>query len=181
MKAIFFYPFVLLLLLTSCSPESKAKRSIEAYLKTTLNDPSSYEFVKMDELKVFNLTDWRQQQARLQLIDKGYDVNGGTGTLHLFGRAMREYQETQEYRKLDSKQKDNALKHIGKVIDSIYDEDTKRAYAGIADSKEADSKIVKSYSVNFTFRAKNKLGALGIETHNFTLDPSFNVLSASSK
>ncbi len=166
-KNLFLISMAGLFLMTACSsdPQAKAKKSIEAYLKAHLNDPSSYEFVSIDSLEPYTLAEDKRQSAIISLAKIGEDA------VHHF----KELQETTEFRALSDKQQDSAMHVIIDVANEKYSKDSAQLYSEMASSFEADNKKVIFYRTQITYRAKNKLGALGLETNKVTLDSAFNV------
>jgi|GEM_PF-5738479 len=168
MKAKFFYPFVLLLIVSACSdPQAKARKSIEAYLQTKLNDPKSYEFVSIDSLKpitradsllgaqldeelaVMNSFDYDKEKHRLNVL---YDYSIPAAEYENMGKKLADVQA-----------RDSAVKV---KYTKLITPETKTVTTG--------------YHVKMKFRSKNGMGALTLGEYNFTLDNNFAVLNASS-
>jgi hypothetical protein len=169
MKIKILYPFVLLILVSACStdPKAKAKKSIEAYLQTKLNDPKSYEFMELDSLKPITKSD----SLRSAQIDEEYT-------------AIKSFDYDAEKRRLNIIYDYSIpLAETQKLIDKLTEVQTKDSlikvkYAALI-TPETD-KIVTGYSTVLKFRSKNGMGALTIGNERFTLDKDFKVLDASA-
>ena len=110
-KNLFLISMAAMFLVTACSsdPKAKAKKSIEAYLKTHLNDPSSYEFVQMDSVSAYTLAEKKRQEAELQL-QKTLDMNSPEATKSK--EELIALMETPAYEKMSEEEKNAAAKEI---------------------------------------------------------------------
>ena len=149
--------FCLAVLASACSsPADPTQAAVGAYLRKTLDDPASYAPVRFGAA-----TPWRQRDA---------DTTAATGRVPAWATAARAYQA-----QADSV---NQLARLG------ADEDVFNAY--VRKSKAAASKTdslsaiiltlkvsknpaVLGQLIRHTFRAKNKLGAVVLDSARFVV------------
>lgn len=179
MKIKLLYPFVSLILVSACStstsPYAKAKKNIEAYIKPKLNDPSSYEFVSMDSLVPYTLADEKQYQAHMELIKEGYNPSGNESVDLRLKAVDIFFHHNPTATSMSKTKQDEVIDSITKQLALKYGEDTMKILAPIVATRAADSKIILEYNTHFSYRAKNKLGALGLETSDVKLDTTYNL------
>ena len=146
------------ILVFSCSKskEDVVKANIENWMKTNLNDPSSYEFISLGILIPDTSIDYNHEIfLDLEATIKQYEVDKNTvyGDAELNRLTQRVVVAEKEY------------------IDSVQIEWKKY---------QQERKINKGYVIHHVFRAKNAMGALMIHEYDFVLNPDLSVLSAKS-
>ncbi|MFZ4414579.1 MAG: hypothetical protein ACOYOV_15960 [Bacteroidales bacterium] len=162
-KITLLFITIIAIFFVSCakSPEDKAKAAIKEYLQKHLNDAKSYESVEFGKL-----------------------INDST-----------EYEDSYNA-KILMKQHIYALEAYNKDLDNgLEDRDNAKVYLEQAniDKAEADrleKKIEKDkkefkrelcYIISHKYRAKNKLGALILQTSFFTLSEKFEIIDELSE
>ena len=156
-----------LLLLVACvtlfscsqSPQKKAEKMVKAYLKKTLDDPSSYKGDSFDQLDslffIYFYTDEAIELRKLGWYDAESDFFGGKYGLKatLFEIEARYAKTTKERQNfMDSVE---VYKQKTLEIDKIYKEN------------EAKYDEFVGWEVRHKYRAKNKVGALVLESKYF--------------
>lgn len=153
-KTVLFICTIIALCSCGKSNEEKAKELIEAKLKTTMNDWSSYEFVKIDKVDSLftsfeDSQEFKDTYQPLATVDsKIIEYEVGSKYEILYGDRIQVM--------IDSIP---ILKGIKDSLQNIYDE-TEKAYKG----------NFIGYSTTFTCRGTNKMGAKIISSTKYYLN-----------
>lgn len=153
--------YVLALLISFCSCNSKRKNEVEiskdsitAYLKNSLNDPSSYQpifFSKMDTV-LTQLEDDNKYYSYKELTDTNMFITNDI---------IRNFQLYKKRKKV-------------KYYDSLYNAGIK----GVDSCKKAFKPKLNYYAIVHSYRAKNGFGALTIHNTLFHLKSNLSVFYA---
>lgn len=166
-------------LLCSCSqsPQKKAEKLVNNYLMENLHDPSSYESIEYSALdSIYNIEQNKIDALKYyekQLIERYSDTTIISNVLRSISSNNKEaYKIYTSNLSKEKKQyianiptKDTVLIH--QIADSIFsifrliDKETKSLQL---------NPIFYGYSIEHTYRAKNKLGAKVLDTDIFYLD-----------
>lgn len=159
--------FILLLTITSCTStenkQQKAEGLVKTYLKTSLNDPGSYEGVSFDTLSV-NYQEYASgdpQGRKLDTLAASYiDSSANYRKLadsELHGTHMN-FKKYSRYEKLDTlfTKKSDSVENIERI--------NGKGYKG---------RIV-GYAIKHTYRAKNGFGALTLSKSDFWIDSTIS-------
>lgn len=142
-------------MLTSCSKSNEeiARDTIEAYLEENLNDPSSYEFVKMDSIS----DEWINSiEETSEYITDSYDLQSKKETAEIyksFDKAKYDEltKEAEELAaRLEKQKKDFKPVHIGKFV-------------------------------NLKFRGKNALGVKILQEYRFKLSDDLKKVESAAE
>lgn len=177
MKAILSVLVALLVL--SCSQHrpsntETARANIESGLKEVLHDPDSYQFVKMSSFDSI---------TNLDMMDAGIDFNlsllPGKKRLLAAKERLIEAQKKGlrwgDSTKEDVEETQNAIDELASSIKTVKENTEK----GIEQRKTASIDTVYNYTVEFTYRAKNKIGATVLSTRKVSLSKEMEVLDIS--
>lgn len=149
----------LLVSLSSCTktPEQKAQKSVSDYLVSKLDDPKSYESVSFGKLKS-TFTDIKDDPKYLKLEAEYIEANT---------------KQDEQYQSAMSMTHDNTIKEATDlfkkrmaITKSIGDE--------IADFRK-NFKPQSILIMNHKYRARNKMGALVLDSLTFTMDRFYKV------
>lgn len=156
MKTNFLTLFAFLLLITSCSNQQKAERSVKSYLMENLDDPKSYESVSFREFGQFNMN-------QLYAFIKDSIVLEGTKNSIL-----------QLKHEIDSLSKIN-MDTTSAAFEKDSETDELNMYQQNIDRLKMEYKNAK-FIILHEYRAKNKNGGLELKEYQFILDEKFEVL-----
>lgn len=156
MKKHYLTLFAFLLLITSCSNQQKAERSVKSYLMEHLDDPKSYESVSFREFDQFKLN-------QLYAYIKDSIVLEGT-----------------KNRILELKHEIDSLSKINvdtttAAFEKDSETDESKMYQLNIDRLKVEYKNAK-FIILHKYRAKNKNGGLELKEYQFILDENFEVL-----
>ena len=156
MKKYHLTLFSFLLLITSCSNQQKAERSVKSYLMEHLDDPKSYESVSFREFDQFNLN-------QLYSFIKDSIVLEGT-----------------KNRILELKHEIDSLSKINvdtttAAFEKESETDELKMYQLNIDMLKVEYKKAKFFILH-EYRTKNKNGGLELKESQFILDENFEVL-----
>ncbi len=151
MKKLVLFLFTAIIILSSCSSskESKAKKLIEEHFKNSMNDWSSYEFVKMTDLDS-TFSTFIGSEKGSKMWDKKTDIELNESILQI----EAEY-ETDPERKI-------------LLLDSI-----KKGNDYLLEYLQAEKEFKPKHDgwyTDFSCRGKNKLGALILNKYRFYFD-----------
>lgn len=152
----YYLPLLLLILMTSCSNQQKAEKSVKSYLMENLDDPKSYEPSSFREFDQFNLNQ-----------------------LYAFIKDSIKLESTKN-RILNLKQEIDSLSKIS--VDTSATSYEKNLEADNLELFQQKIKILKAeyrnakYIILHKYRAKNKNGGLELKEYQFILDENFKVL-----
>lgn len=153
---------VVTLALFSCSksPDEQAKNNIKEYLKTNMDDPSSYENVSFGKLDTLH-SSFDESKEGIELRTKDSELSSKLDALS--AELDKEDLTMERLNQIQKEDKEITTKRL-----AINDEQTKKSlnYKG----------PVNGYAMTHKFRGKNKLGAVILTEKRFLLDTKFNVL-----
>lgn len=143
----------------SCTnPENQAKENVEKYMKAKLDDPKSYESVSFGKLdSVFSPFDESKEGIELnlkedKLSEREAELSAKVDVTESISELEKIIKESKE---ITQKRSD--------LIDTIIDKSLK--YKG----------TFCGYEITHSFRAKNKMGALVLDSCTVDLDTKMNV------
>lgn len=160
---------ILVLALSSCGEKKPTKDELvkmkaEEYVKSKMNDPASYEFVKLDLLDSVTFNDNIEYRKSYFSRNMGYDKER-------LERLMRYKTE------IPSMYKQSEVDELNEKI--AKNERILTAIDSIANILEARKNEVASYTYIFSFRGNNALGAKILNEYILQTDPSpeYNVIN----
>lgn len=178
MKLSLLFSFALLLIVVGCSQSNfdLAKTNIEKEVKEKMDNPKSYEFVKMDSLTDITKVDslYYKQKDIMNDIDRAVKVRtslkdlldaelyllaeGGSIDMKLHKENQQRLENTKQTIQEYLNQSDSISKFLG---DSIQ-------------YKELKNKVI-GYKTNFTYKGTNEQGAIVIMKQKVELDKKLKV------
>lgn len=159
MKKLLIVLFSIFILIScSKSPEKQAKENVEKYIKAKLDDPKSYESVNFGKLdSTFSLFDESKEGIELQQQDEKYSqrMSELSAEIDIADNISELDKIIEETKIISQKRKD--------LTDTIFSRSI--AYSG----------KFCGYKIKHSFRAKNKMGALVLDSCIVELDTLMNV------
>lgn len=158
MKKLILLLFVLGLFSCTKNPEDLAKENVEKFMKAKLDDPKSYESVKFSKMdSLFTSFDESKDGIELKyqedkLSEKSTELSNRIGVTESISEINKILEEN---KKLTKTRND--------LIDTFFAKSLK--YKG----------AFCGYKIKHSFRAKNKMGALVLDSCCIVLDTLINV------
>ena len=157
-KLILFLLVIFTIFSCTKSPENQAKENVEKYIKTKLDDPKSYESVNFGKIdSMFSSFDESKEGIELKLkenklSERSKELSNRIDITESIPELNKIIEENKE---LTQKRKD--------LIDTIFNKSIK--YKG----------AFCGYKIKHSYRAKNKMGGLVLDSCIVVLDPIMNV------
>ena len=165
MKKLFF-SLILAGMLCACgnSPEKQAENRIKQYLKENLNDPSSYESISFGTLDS-TFSSVYDDPAFKELSEKNQAYRDSSHKASIASIYAKSRKETQEIN-LKRDEYDAIVKELEQKRDEI---------------RVSHKGDFYGWSMTHKYRAKNGVGALGIDVQTFYLDKELTTIRNVSK
>lgn len=166
---------LLTLAVVSCSPskEDLAKKKIEAYLFTKMNDAKSYEFVSIDSLQSYSKFDSLVKEIGFleKIIPSMKDLVESNNSLI---QLMIRIDNSSDFVKKLHNQSDSTNKRIEESLSKIEHFKTEI-------KNERLKKEIVEYRTTIYFRGKNAVGALMLNSAYVRLDKDMKVIDFTIK
>jgi len=156
-KLILFLLVIFTIFSCTKSPENQAKENVEKYIKTKLDDPKSYESVSFGKFQR-NKSTFKDDEKYKSLILEAEQMDKKVQNAYDFAMSMTHAETiksaTDSYKRLESMQSSN-FETIKKF--------------------EKEYVPVDIYKIKHSYRAKNKMGGLVLDSCIAVLDTTLNV------
>lgn len=155
--------------------EERINKNIEAYFSDRLDDPSSFEFVKIEDLDTLTIKDFWNAEIRLTKISyNGHQKNKSRiDEIEKTSKELMKFKEGKEMGRIGLEEVADSRKE-GRRLKARLDSFNMELAAVKNDT-------IKEYQLMCFFRANNKSGAKELNQYYIRLAPDESVMSASKQ